>query len=429
MVDRSTIIRRAVVASVVGNAMEWYDFFLYGNAAALVFGRVFFPKTMDPLTATLIAFAGFAVGFLARPIGAVIFGQIGDLKDRRTAMIWTLFLMGAATFLIGLLPTYEQVGTLAPLSLLVLRILQGIAAGGEWSGGVLIISENADDDRRGFFSAWSQVGVGAGLVMASAVFYVATLLPEDSFYSWGWRIPFLLSIVIFAVGIFIRRRLPESPAFRSGAEADDAVPSAMPAIEALQRYPREILIGVGLRLAENGGIYIFTSFAIAYGVFIGVDKGLLLLGVTLGTAVETVAMLGYGALSDRVGRAPVYLFGAVIMAVMAYPFFWMIGSGSSVLVIMAFVIVIPLSHAAMIGVQPSFLTELFPAHLRYSCMGLSHEIGSVVAGGLAPIIATALLATSRSIWPVVTYLVAISAITAVSVIFAAPRLKYRQARS
>ena len=410
-----------MIASVVGNAMEWYDFFLYGNAAALVFGRVFFPPSTDPITATLIAFAGFAVGFIARPLGAVIFGHIGDLTGRRTAMMRTLFLMGTATFLIGALPTYQQVGVFAPLALVVLRVLQGIAAGGEWSGGVLIISENVDETKRGFLSAWSQVGVGAGLVLASATFYATTLLPEDQFYAWGWRLPFLASIAIFAVGIYIRTKLPENPTV-GAARTNEATSKHLPAMEALTKYPREILIGVGLRLAENGGIYIFTAFAIAYGTFIGVDKGVLLLGVTLGTAIETAAMLAYGALSDRIGRAPVYLFGAAAMVVMAYPFFWMIGSGSTLLVILAFVVTIPLCHAAMIGVQPSLFTELFPAHIRYSCLGLSHEIGSVVAGGLAPLIATALFAASHQIWPVVVYLIALGLVTAIAVIASRSRL-------
>jgi MFS family permease len=398
--------------------MEWYDFFLYGNAAALIFGRVFFPKSMDPLLATLVAFAGFAIGFLARPVGAVIFGHIGDRAGRRSALMWTLFLMGGATFMIGMLPSYEQVGILAPALLLTLRIVQGIAAGGEWSGGVLLISENASDTNRGFLSAWSQVGVGLGLVLASATFYASNLLSPAHFAEWGWRIPFLLSLVIFGVGVSIRARLPDSPAFERVA-AQHAERS-MPVLEALRRYPRQILIAVGLRLAENGGIYIFTAFAITYGRFIGVDGDILVLGVTLGTAIDTGAMLAYGALSDRVGRAPVYLFGAVAMVVLAYPFFWLIQSGSTPLVILAFVLVIPICHAAMIGVQPSLLTEMFPTDIRYSCVALGHEIGSVVAGGIAPVIATALLARTRVIWPVVVYLIIIGVITAIAVLFREP---------
>lgn len=414
---QEAIQRRSVIASVIGNAMEWYDFFLYGNAAALVFGQVFFPKTSDPLTATLIAFAGFAIGFLARPVGAVVFGHIGDRAGRRSAMMWTLFLMGAATFLIGALPTYEQIGVAAPLLLLALRILQGIATGGEWSGGVLMISENADPRRRGYWSAWSQAGVGAGLVLASATFYLVTLLPHDDFLSRGWRVPFLASVAIFGLGIYIRRRLPESHDFATVAER--GARHALPVLEALRTSWREILIAVGLRMAENGGIYIFTAFAITYGKFVGADAGILLLGITLGTAVDSVAMLAYGALSDRIGRAPVYLFGAVAMIGLAYPFFWMIGSGSPALILTAFVIVIPTCHAAMIGVQPSLLTEMFPADIRYSGLALGHEIGSVIAGGLAPVIATALLAQTREVWPIALYLVAIGVVTAVSVVLGA----------
>ncbi|MFM0508046.1 MFS transporter [Paraburkholderia sp. RL17-373-BIF-A] len=410
-----TSLRRIVFASVVGNALEWYDFFLYSTAAALVFGALFFPKGTDPLVGTLAAFAGFAVGFAARPFGGVLFGHIGDRYGRKGALVWTLSIMGAATFLIGFLPTYAQVGLWAPALLLVLRLLQGIAAGGEWGGGVLMISESAPPEKRGYYAAWSQIGVGGGFVLSAAVFFLVQMLPKDAFMIWGWRIPFLLSIVIFGVGVYVRSKLPESAEF---AKAEAAGKKArMPVLEVIRKHPNEILMAMGLRVAENGGSYIVLAFSLVYGKFIGVPNQIMLAGVIVSMTLELGTMLLWGRLSDRIGRKPVYMIGAAGFVLIAFPFFWLIGTKVPALIWLAFLLGNAVCHGAMIGTQPSLMGELFSTEVRYSGMALGHEIASVFAGGLSPLIATALLAHYHAAWPVALLLIAMGMITVISLLF------------
>jgi metabolite-proton symporter len=409
-------LRKIVAASVVGNALEWYDFFLYGTAAALVFSDLFFPIGTDPLTGTLAAFAGFAVGFAARPFGGIVFGHIGDRSGRKLALVLTLCIMGLSTFVIGLLPTYEQIGMWAPISLVVLRILQGIAAGGEWGGGVLIISENAPPARRGFYSAWSQVGVAGGFVLSAGAFYLAQRMPHEQFMSWGWRIPFLMSIVIFAVGIYIRTHLPDSAEFEANKNRAPS-PEHLPIVTLVRRHPREILLAMGLRVAENGGSYIFLAFALAYGKFAGVAQDVMLLGVMVSMTLGLGTMVMFGHLSDRFGRRPIFLAGALGMVAVAFPFFWLIDTGSTPLVLLAFVLANSLCHAAMVGTLPAFFSELFTTEVRYTGMAFGHEIASVFAGGLSPLIATALLATFEASWPVAAYLIFLGSVSVIAVFY------------
>ncbi|NKX54407.1 MFS transporter [Arthrobacter mobilis] len=404
--------RQYVVASLVGNALEWYDFFLYATASAVVFGRLFFPADTDPLVGTLAAFAGFAVGFAARPLGGIIFGHIGDRMGRKRALVLTLTIMGISTALMGLLPTYAQIGLLAPALLIVLRIVQGIAAGGEWGGGVLLISENSTDSRRGMLAAFSQGGISLGFVLSSLAFFLVQLMPEPQFLAWGWRLPFLLSVVLLAVGAYIRFRLPESQEFTETRQNHSH--HRVPALQALRTHPREILVAMGLRVAENGGSYIFLSFSIAYGVHVGVDKGLLLMAVAVSMLVSFGTYIFFGHLSDRIGRRPVYAFGAVGMIAMAFPFFAMIDANTPGIVILAFLIGNGLCHGAMIGVQPAFFHELFSAEVRYSAMAIAHELAAVFAGGLAPVIATALLLRFGSSVPVSIYLIGMALVTLVA---------------
>lgn len=412
-VDRKAL-RRVVVASVAGNALEWYDFFLYSTAAALVFGELFFPKGTNPLLGTLAAFAGFAVGFAARPIGGIVFGHLGDRYGRKRALVWTLSIMGAATFLIGLLPTYAQAGLWSPLLLLVLRVLQGVASGGEWGGGVLMISESAPAEKRGFYASWSQIGVGGGFVLSAAVFFVVQSLPHAQFMSWGWRVPFLLSILIFGVGIYIRSTLPESRDF-SKAEAAGRT-AHMPVLEAIRRHPKAILIAMGLRVAENGGSYIFLAFSLVYGKFIGIPSAVMLAGVMVSMTVELAMMLFWGYMSDRLGRKPVYMIGAVGLIVVAFPFFMLLDTKVPGLIWLALLLGNPVCHGAMIGTQPSLMGELFSTEVRYSGMALGHEIASVFAGGLSPLVATALLAKYHAAWPVALMLMAMGAITVIALL-------------
>ncbi|HKT95585.1 MAG TPA: MFS transporter [Paraburkholderia sp.] len=402
------------MASVAGNALEWYDFFLYSTAAALVFGELFFPHGTDPLIGTLAAFAGFAVGFAARPFGGVLFGHIGDRYGRKGALVWTLSLMGGATFLIGLLPTYGQVGLWAPALLVLLRVVQGIASGGEWGGGVLMISESAPPEQRGFYASWSQIGVGGGFVLSAAVFFAVQMLPHDSFMSWGWRVPFLLSIVIFGVGVYIRSTLPESTEFAKNEAAGKT--SHMPVLDAIRKHPRAILVAMGLRVAENGGSYIFLAFSLVYGKFIGVPGTVMLAGVMVSMTVELVTMLLWGRLSDRIGRKPVYLIGAVGLIAVAFPFFWLLDTKAPALIWLALLLGNAVCHGAMIGTQPSLMGELFSTEVRYSGMALGHEIASVFAGGLSPLVATALLAKYHAAWPVALLLMAMGAITVIALL-------------
>lgn len=407
--------RKYIVASLIGNSLEWYDFFLYAVASSVVFGVIFFPEGTDPLLGTLGAFAGFAVGFAARPLGGIIFGHIGDKVSRKTALVLTLIVMGLATAGMGLLPTYNQIGLAAPLLLVVLRIIQGIAAGGEWGGAVLLISENSASQRRGFLSAFSQGGISIGFVLSSLVFFLVQLMPQQHFMAWGWRIPFLISLILLFVGIWIRTNLPDEDRPAAEPETQNTY-QKLPMLQAIRTYPKEILTAMGLRVAENGGSYIFLSFSVVYGVHVGVDQGLLLLGVAISMTFSFFTYLFFGHMSDLLGRRKVYGAGSIMMALMAFPFFWMIDSQSPFIIIAAFMIANGICHGAMIGTQPSFFHELFPAEIRYSAMSIAHEIAAVFAGGLAPMIATALLMRFESSTPVALYLIGLCAITFIAVL-------------
>lgn len=415
-------MRRIVIASVLGNALEWYDFFLYGTAAALIFAPLFFPAGTDPVLGTLASFAGFAVGFLARPLGGLIFGHIGDKAGRKKALVMTLAIMGAATFAMGLLPTFEQAGYLAPACLVILRVLQGVASGGEWGGGVLLLSENAPKDRVGFYAAWSQLGVSGGFVLSAAAFYLVQMLPHEDMMSWGWRVPFLASILIFGVGVYIRRRLPESKAFvEEQAQADK--PEHMPALEVLRKHPKAVLQAMGIRIAENGSAYLFLAFTIAYAKFTGLDTQLVLASVMVAMIVEAGTIVFWGWLSDIIGRRVVYAIGSVGLMVLAFPFFWMLDTHSPVWVYLAALLGMAFCHGAMIGTQPALMGELFPPKVRYSGLAMGHEIASIFSGGLAPLAATALFSLYKDAWPVSVMLVVMGAITTLAVITIKPQAK------
>ena len=357
--DRPASITHVAVASFVGTAIEWYDFFLYGTAAALVFNKLFFPR-FDPLVGTVLAFATFAVGFVARPVGGVVFGHYGDRIGRKAMLSLTLLIMGVATFAIGLLPTYAEIGVGAPILLVTLRLVQGFGLGGEWGGAVLMAVEHAPASRRGFYGSWPQTGAPAGLLLSTGVFALVSRMPEDAFLAWGWRIPFLVSLVLVGVGTFIRVRLAESPAFaKVKAEKSDA---RMPIVEVLLHHRRSVALSMGARLAENAFFYIYTTFVLAYATEqVKVSKQTVLTGVLLAAGLDLIAIPFFGLLSDRFGRRPVYMFGAIFSALFVVPFFLLVGTGRGELIALAIVVGVTVGHAAMYGPQASFFSELFGA--------------------------------------------------------------------
>jgi MFS transporter, MHS family, shikimate and dehydroshikimate transport protein len=423
----TTPISRVAAACLIGTTIEFYDFFIYGTAAALVFPKLFFPEA-SPFLGTVLAFATFGVGFVARPLGGAVFGHFGDRLGRKKMLVLSLMIMGVSTVLIGVLPTYATVGALAPALLVLLRLAQGIAVGGEWGGAVLMAVEHAPANRKGFYGSWPQLGAPLGLVLGTLVFsVVSSMLTDAQLLAWGWRIPFLFSIALVLVGLWIRFTIAESPEFQKVKDSKQDV--KMPILEAIRMYPKNILLAMGARFAENGFFYIYATFVLAYATqSLGMNKQDMLNGVLIGAAIETFTIPAFGALSDRVGRRPVYIFGAVFSALMSFPLFTLLATRNPQYAWIAIVLGLAIGHAAMYGPQASFLSELFGTKVRYSGVSLGYNLASIFAGALSPLIATGLMtAYAPATWPISLYMIALAIITIVSVYFATETRKIVQA--
>jgi MFS family permease len=441
---RTQPIVKVAMTALAGSSIEWYDFFIYGTAAALVFPTVFFARDLSPLVAQLASFSTFAVGFLARPLGGVVFGHFGDRAGRKVALVTALLMMGAATTLIGLLPSYADIGSTAPVMLVVLRFVQGLAIGGQWAGAVLLATENAPRDRRGFYGAFAQAGVPAGVILANLTFLIvnAVLSPRD-FLAWGWRVPFVLSIGLIGLAIYVQQRLEETNEFRQltdakrqrdrdalqrrahrrGISVEQALAEATaerrpsPVLEALRRFPKEIALAAGALIAIQVTFYIFTTFLIAYGTNpagLSLPRSTMLAAVLISALVMIPALFAAAAFSDRHGRRGIFVAGAVLVSIWGFVLFPLIETRSFVWIVIAITIG-QIFFSMMYGPQAAFLAEMFSTRVRYSGASLGYQIGAILGGALAPIIATALVARFHSAFSVSVYIALACAITVVSV--------------
>ena len=412
--ERRGLVRRAALASTVGTTIEWYDFFLYNTAAALVFPALFFPES-STYAGRLESFATYAVGFAARPVGAFLFGHWGDRIGRKATLIITLLMMGLATTCVGLLPGTDSIGKAAPLLLVLLRLLQGIAVGGEWSGSVLLSMEWGDQKRRGLMASLPQLGVAFGLILGTGFLYLmSAVLTDAQFQSWGWRIPFLFSLVLVAVGLYIRLRILETPMFARRLREKSI--SRLPSVEVWKEHWKPIVLSALARMSEQAPFYVITAFTLTYLTEEqGYTKTFALAGILSAAAVELVAVPVFGHLSDTIGRKRVYLTGAVLTGVYAFALFALLGSGVAALAFLALLIAL-VPHAMQYGPQASLIAESFPTSLRYAGAGLGYQLASVIAGGPAPLVATFLLEKTGSVYSIAWAVLGCSVITVVAVV-------------
>ena len=415
----SSIIKIAVTASA-GAAIEWYDFFIYGTAAALVFPKLFFPADLPPFVAQIAAFSTFAVGFLARPIGGLLFGHFGDLFGRKRALAVALLIMGAATTCVGLLPTYATAGVLAPLLLVLLRFVQGLAVGGQWGGAALLAIESAPPGKQGFYGSFVQIGAPLGVVLANVVFLLAgVLLPADHFLDWGWRVPFLLSVALVLIGLYVQFALEEPQA----AKVETDQPKAPPLVRILKEHLGDVLLAGGAFVANNVCFYVAITYAVAYGATtVGVSKETMLSAVMIGSVVMVPALVACGAASDRYGRRGIFMAGAVLCGLWAFAMFPLIDTGSPAAITVAITVALVLI-SLMYGPQAALFAELFPVEVRYSGASLGYQIGAVFGGGFAPIIATALFERFKSSGSIAVYMAAMCLVSLVCTALLAQRAR------
>ena len=413
-------LKKVVGASMAGTIVEWYEFFLYGTAATLVFSKIFFAAGTSELDAILAAFVTYAVGFVARPLGGIVFGHYGDKYGRKKLLQFSLVLVGGATFLMGCLPTFEAIGYWAPALLVTLRFIQGFAVGGEWGGAVLLVAEHSPNKSRGFWASWPQAGVPAGNLLATvALLVLTTTLSDEAFLSWGWRVAFWLSAVIVFVGYYIRTKVSDAPIFLEAHKQAEVIKAASYGVfEVVKRYPRGVFTAMGLRFGENVMYYLVVTFSITYlSVEVGTDTSTILWWMLIAHAIHFCTIPLVGKLADRVGRRPVYFAGAVTAATWGFFAFPMMNSGHNVVIMLAIIIGL-MFHAFMYATQPAIMAEMFPTRMRYSGVSLGYQVTSIVAGSLAPIIAVKLLDVYGSSVPIAVYLAVACAITVVAVVIA-----------
>ena len=406
--------RRVLIASLVGSSIEWFDYFLYGTVAALVFNQLFF-VTEDPTVGLLLAYASFALAFFIRPFGGIIFSHIGDRIGRKKTLVLTLSLMGVATFGMGLLPTYQAIGIWAPILLITLRLVQGLGIGGEWGGALLLAVEYAPPEKKGLYGSIPQMGVTIGMFMGTIALWLMTMLPEESFMTWGWRVPFILSALLVVFGLWIRKGIDETPEFKKVQESGE-IPK-LPIVDTLKYHWREVLIAIGAKVVETAPFYIFSTFVVSYATTnLEFTRTNTLTAVMIATVVTTILIPVMGNLSDKVGRKKLYVTGTVAMALFAFPYFWMLQQGSVALLIIATVIGLGIIWAPITAVLGTMFSEIFDAKIRYTGISLGYQIGAALAGGTAPLVATALLVRfDNSYIPVAIYIIFTALISLVAI--------------
>ena len=400
--------KKAAIAATVGSVIEWYDFFLYATASALIFPKIFFPSA-DPYLAMLQSFGAFAIGFIARPIGAAIFGHFGDRIGRKTALVLTMFLMGLSSLAIGLLPTYDKIGFWAPTLIVLLRLIQGIGVGGEWGGAVLLSMEWGQKKRQALMASWPQMGVSLGLLVSSIMVSVFMTISGDGFYTWGWRIPFLFSFVLLIVGLIIRAKIPETPSFQNVQEENQV--SRLPVLEVIKKHPKEILLAALVRLSENGPFYVYTVLIINYAMEkFSINKQFLVNANTAGGVVMAICIPLFGYLADRFGIRKMYLIGVGATLLWAFPYIGLINTGIPMIIFLATALAM-IPHSMQVGPQGAFVAKSFPARLRYSGLSLGSQFGSIIAGGIAPLICTFLLHQFGTTYAISFYIIFAAIIT------------------
>ena len=408
-------VRRVVAASVIGATIEWYDFFLYGAVAGLVFNKLYFPGN-DPFVSTLLAYTTFAIGFVARPLGGLIFGHLGDRIGRKSVLVATLLIMGVATVLIGLLPTYQQIGITAPILLVLLRILQGIGLGGEWGGAVLMAYEYASEKEKGFYASLPQVGLAIGLCLSSGVVALLASLPDADFLAWGWRVAFIASILLVIVGLYIRLKIIETPEFQKVKEKNEV--AKMPFVEMIKGYPVSILLGMGARYIDGVFFNVFAVFSIAYLTQMApvkVSRPTALWAVAAAALVMVVAIPVFGKLSDKLGRPKTYAIGSALLAIVAYPAFWLMATGNPLLIFASMIVAFGVIYAICYGPEAALFADLFDPRVRYSGISFVYQFSGIFASGITPIIATYLLeANGKQPWYLVGYVVFAALVSMVS---------------